>query len=331
MTNHLPDEHIRYRNEINRASWRLSALEQRIVLTAITRGGNVISDDLFYEVSVGDLEDLGTSRSKAYEALQDAASNLFNRFLRFNLDREKAEFMEVRWVQAVRYKPGTGIIGVRFSKDLIPYLAELKAQYTQFGRMELIGIDSQYAMRIYGLLMQYRDTGWFKTTVEDLREILDVGTAYPRYNDFKRNVLEIAKKQINLGVRTTVSFTYEEIKRGRSVTMLSFLIKAKKPDIEMQPSERFVLSPRQIEVFADWLSGRNKDKLGIKTPDLPQEGYSPTVAVGWLQSKKYKLLPKNFDISSTDAICLGFQKHLKDPAFVEGIYENWLRPLGAKL
>lgn len=31
MSTHLPAEHIRYRNEINRASWRLSALEQRIV------------------------------------------------------------------------------------------------------------------------------------------------------------------------------------------------------------------------------------------------------------------------------------------------------------
>lgn len=331
MSTHLPAEHIRYRNDINRASWRLSALEQRIVLTAITRGGGVISDDLFYEVSANDLEELGTSRSKAYEALQDAASNLFNRFLRFDLDREKGDFMEVRWVQAVRYKPGTGVIGVRFTKDLIPYLSELKEQYTQFGRLELIGIDSQYAMRIYSLLMQYRDTGWFKTSVEELRKLLDVGQAYPRYNDFKRNVLEIAKNQINRGVRTTISFTYEEIKRGRAVTMLSFHITAKQPAIEMQPSERFALSPRQIEVFADWLSGRNKDKLGIKTPDLPQEGYSPALAVGWLQSKKYKLLPKNFDISSTDAICRGFQRYLKDPAFVESIYENWLRPLGAKL
>ena len=81
---------------------------------------------------------------------------------------------------------------------------------------------------MYELLICWRSTG--KTPIIELGEfrkrigVLD--TEYQRMDVFKRGVLELALKQVN--EHTDITATYEQHKKGRTITGFSFKFKQKK-------------------------------------------------------------------------------------------------------
>lgn len=253
---------VRYKNELNRASWRLSALEQRVILSAISKISTETAATDWLPVTVEDLVDIGTPRNHAYEVLKQAGEGLFLRYLTINYSEEGApeDYRKIRWIQEIRVQQGSGTLQLRFTESLVPFLSGFKEQFTQYGRLELKGLDSQYAMRLYSLLMQFKQTGWFQIGLDDLKKRLDLADRFERYTDFRRFVLEIAKKQINNGECTTIKFSYEPIKTGRSVTALKFHIRLKTnrqpPDIEGEAIEHKPKTAKQLRYVADVLAGK---------------------------------------------------------------------------
>jgi plasmid replication initiation protein len=54
-----------------------------------------------------------------------------------------------------------------------------------------------YAIRIYELLVQYRQIGKREISVDSLRTMLELGKKYPLFADFKKRVIDTAVDQIN--------------------------------------------------------------------------------------------------------------------------------------
>ena len=250
---------VRYKNAINQAAWRLTAMEQRLMLTAVSKISNSTTGLTPITVAAKELIDLGSDEKSVYRDMRSAASTLFRRYLSIFYDGEN-DYEEIRWLWRSRYIKSSGSVQLWFSPALLPYLKDLQSQFTQYGRLELKGLDSQYAMRLYSLLMQFKQTGWFQISLDDLKKRLDLADRFERYTDFRRFVLEIAKKQINNGECTTIKFSYEPIKTGRSVTALKFHIRLKTnrqpPDIEVEAVERKPTTAKQRRYIADILAGK---------------------------------------------------------------------------
>ena len=87
---------------------------------------------------------------------------------------------------------------------------------------------SKYSPRIYEILKcnEFKKQGYIEIEVDELRKLLKTENIYPRYNDFKRKVIEQSKKELdNL---TDIKFDFEEIKTGRKITSIRFYIKSNK-------------------------------------------------------------------------------------------------------
>lgn len=250
---------VRYKNAINQAAWRLSAFEQRLMLTAVSKISNSTTGLDAITVTAKELVDMGSDENSVYREMKTAASTLFRRYLSVFYDGEN-DYEEIRWFWKIRYVKTSGAVQLCFSPGLLPYLKDLQSQFTQYGRLELKGLDSQYAMRLYSLLMQFKQTGWFQIGLDDFKKRLDIVDRFERYTDLRRFVLEIAKKQINNGERTTIKFTYEPIKTSRSVTALKFHIRLKTnrqpPDIEGEAIEHKPTTAKQRRYIADVLAGK---------------------------------------------------------------------------
>ena len=330
MSNDL--EQVRYKNAINKASWALSVIEQRIILTAIAHAGNSVTSKELYHVSATDLVQLGSGKKAVYTQMKQAVQTLFQRYFLFeeNLAEDRKRTTVVHWIQRATYDDA-GVISLRFTEDLVPYLTNLKEQFTKYGLLELVGVDSQYATRIYALLKQFESTGLFVCKLDDFREMLQLGDM--RYTDIRRFVLDVTKKQINNGERTTIKFSYEPMKTSRSVTGLKFRIWPKTnrqpPDIDNdEPVFDWSMTEKQAKMFADQLTGLNKKANGRLSKiysNFDGSQFIEWLYVNWSIERGTFANTDKKEIATAIALLLRSRQD-----FVKKCYEPFLKHLGFK-
>jgi len=224
-------------NALIEAAYRLSVLEQRIVLACIAqvKRDEPITDEQLYSVSVADIAQMaGVAIEGTYSELKEAALRLKRREVRLTQEPngrgKKKRVMITGWVQTIIYCEGEGRIELRFSKDMLPYLTELTKQFTKYALADVAKMDSAHAIRLYELLMQWDSVGQREIEIEQLREWLMLKGRYSAIKDFKLRVLAPAVNQIN--EHSPLQVTLTQRKTGRTVTHLIFHFvqkQAKKP------------------------------------------------------------------------------------------------------
>lgn len=115
---------------------------------------------------------------------------------------------------------------MRFDPLLKPFLLELSSKFTSYKLANVVKLKSTYAIRIYELLKQYEDLKERTISLENLRYYLDAMDVYPNYANFKQRVLKPSQKELEQ--KTDISFEFEEIKIGRKVHKIRFIIRSKK-------------------------------------------------------------------------------------------------------
>ena len=242
-------------NQVIEASYQLSAVEQRIVLAAISRipKNQPITDDELYPVSVNELQLLGVHEKTAYRDLKEGINRLYERSINLSVDDKS---IKMRWVQEVQFLDSQSVIGIRFSKPILPFISNLSREFTKYALSDIAGINSGYGIRIYELLVQYRQIGKREISVDNLRTMLELGKKYPLFADFKKRVIDTAVDQIN--EYSTLRVTYEQKKTGRKVTHITFSFKEKTRRIGQEskdiPKEFYKLTDAQINMFGNQLS-----------------------------------------------------------------------------
>ncbi|WP_299316516.1 replication initiation protein [uncultured Halomonas sp.] len=214
-------------NALVEASYRLTPAEQRIMLSCIAqvRRDQPITDEVLYSVSATDYAALaGTESHSVYKELADAALRLKRREVwiteRPNGNGNREETLVTGWVQSIRYRKAEGRVELRFSKDMLPYLTQLTEQFTRYALGDIAKLNSGYAIRLYELLCQWRDTGERVVSVEWLRDTFLLEGKYPAIKDFKKRVIEPAIEQIN--EHTSLWVKWDQRKTGRRVSHLVF-------------------------------------------------------------------------------------------------------------
>ncbi|MCG5526301.1 replication initiation protein [Ectothiorhodospira haloalkaliphila] len=219
------EPHIYKSNALIEASYRLNLQEQRIILACIAQvnRSQPITDERMYRVTAKDLATLAGSRpDSAYKELKSATETLFDRRLTVYEEPNggRPEKMTIRWVQSVKYKEQEGCVEIRFGKDILPYLTELTRRFTRYALSDVARMSSSHAIRLYELLMQWRDTGTREIGIDWMRQRLGIEDKYPAYKDLRRYVIEPAVKQIN--AHSPIRVKWEARKTGRKVTHLAF-------------------------------------------------------------------------------------------------------------
>lgn len=163
--------------------------------------------------------------SENYTLLRHATKKLLSRV--YEIEEENG-LLQVSLISHARYRKGSGKIEVGFSNEMKPYLLQLKEKFTTYKLRMAMDLSSTYSQRMYEILSEYKDTGWWIVKVEDLKKLFVLENRYKNYNDFKKKV--IIKAQADLAELTDIQFTFEEIKKVRKVDRLRF-------DIIYRPKE----------------------------------------------------------------------------------------------
>ena len=109
----------------------------------------------------------------------------------------------------------------------MPLITRLEEHFTSYELEQVAQLQSKYATRLYEILIAWRSTG--KTpvlTIDEFRKQIGViDSEYKIISNFKLRVLEPSIKQIN--DLTDIAVTYEQHKKGRTITGFSFRFKQK--------------------------------------------------------------------------------------------------------
>lgn len=219
-------------NALINASYNLEVTEQRLMLLAIINAretGNGITADSKLQIHASDyMKHFDVNKKTAYEALKNAVDNLFNRQFSFREVRNGTDFIvKSRWVSRIAYATNEAILEITFAPDVVPLILRLEEHFTSYQLKQVTQLTSKYAIRLYEILIAWREVG--KTPQIELSEFRHkIGvedTEYKDMHNFKKRVLEPSIQQIN--EHTDITVTYEQHKKGRTISGFSFRLKQK--------------------------------------------------------------------------------------------------------
>lgn len=277
-------------NKLIRASYKLSVNEVRLILVAMSqmpKNDEPVDPKKAYYITKDDFVRLGVEPKNVARDIRLACRDLLSRTLTIKtpigdlgthwvhnvlhfksevFERLKKEYPNTEndeeFINTLRMhnlldslpiianSDDNIVARVVLHEDVIPYLNQLKSQFTQLMLHDVAGFSSFYSYRIYLMMMQFKSTGYCKIHLQDLRESLELGEKYEATKDLKVRVIDTAVGEINEKSPYTVK--YEMLKTGRKFTHLELKFKtkntAKKDEIR---------DPNTI----DWLSGQTDNEV----------------------------------------------------------------------
>lgn len=136
-------------NALIKASCTLSVAEQRIILTCIAQidHGSPVTDEVMYSVPIASfVKAIGSDSRSIDKEILEATHQLRKSHVRIELEPSgsgrKARILEAGWVQSMVYDEQEQVISLRFNKDTLPLLNELKKQFNRGGLPDVAWIFS---------------------------------------------------------------------------------------------------------------------------------------------------------------------------------------------
>lgn len=154
------------------------------------------------------------------------------------VEGERLEFENIVPIPHIKWNNYNDAVSIRFDVAIMPYLIDLKENFTQIDMLDLIDLGSKYSVILYKwLIMNYNQYEHYKfkgnrttkqleelenpkISMEELRRITDTSEEYIDFRNFERRVLKKPIKEINQHTKLNVS--YEKIKGGKFIKEIHF-------------------------------------------------------------------------------------------------------------
>lgn len=246
-------------NALINASYNLDLVEQRLILLAIIEarqtGKGINANDALEVHASSYINHFNVEKHTAYTVLKNAADDLFERRFSYQFinSNGNTEHVKSRWVSEIRYVENEALIKLIFAPSVVPLITRLEQHFTSYELKQVSQLSSRYAIRLYELLIAWRSTGQTPTfELSKFRNQLGISDdEYKRMELFKRRVLDVAVSQVN--ELTDITVSYDQHKKGRTITGFSFSFKQKKERQKSEPKLK-IISDKQLDLFANKLA-----------------------------------------------------------------------------
>ena len=170
----------------------------------------------------------------------------------FNIKANKElgiEYESIVPIPYIKWTDYTDEVILQFQPQIMPYLIELKKNFTQYALSDVMELNSKYSIILYKWLsMNYNQYEHYSIkggrreeqlevyqnpsiSIKELRIMTDTINLYKTFKDFDSYVLKNSLKEINEHTHFNVS--YEKLKVGRSIDRIQFHISKKEQPQEL--------------------------------------------------------------------------------------------------
>ena len=215
---------IRQHNALTNARYEYTELQLDLfffIISKLRKGDK----DTLYQLNINELSGLtGKRYNGAY--LHKATADMGSRMLEVE---DANEYRQIWMFQQIRYLKGQGLIEFDLTRHVLPYLFELKNNFTSYELAAALRLTSKYAKRIYQFCSQWKDLGETKKyDIQDFKKKLGLldekgNEKMERISVLREKVLDIAVRQINEHTELHISYKLE--KRGKAFQNIVFTVK----------------------------------------------------------------------------------------------------------
>lgn len=265
----LDNDKIVKSNSLINARYQMELSEHRLMLVAIvkTRGTNKGFDkENPVEIAAKEYaEFFNIAPDNVYSMMKEAQDKLKRRTFDYS-EVYKGKYTEhVSEPIFIRssYVDSLGLIRLSFSPSIRPLISELEGKFTEYELMQIKELTSQYAIRLYELLIQWRTVGKVQEIpLDDFRLKLGVGKKdYERFYDLEKRVIDVAINQVKKHTDIK-NIKMEKHKNGRVIRGISFTFTAsfkKERDVISeiplsQEKSKIILNDKQANLFASMIA-----------------------------------------------------------------------------
>nr|WP_181716959.1 replication initiation protein [Psychrobacter sp.]QJS05462.1 replication protein, RepB family [Psychrobacter sp.] len=216
-------------NDLIVASYELTRNEQRLLLACISQinsqpnASEITMQDEFV-VTTEQMKELykDSSKDNVYRDLNVVANNLFEREVKIALPDN--EMLRTRFVSSVLFQPEKSQITVTFAQKILPYLTQLKKNFTRYRLADTVELTSVYAIRLYEMVVCWQGQNRWSETVDlgEFRYMMGCVGKYKQFGQLRQSVIEKAVDQINENTAYHVSVKYRKIKHTYKSVTFSF-------------------------------------------------------------------------------------------------------------
>ena len=224
----LGDYKVTVRNALNMAAQGFRTInEKRIIMACVAKIDSATFDKLHqrHVVRLTAAEFAETfpavPKEDAYAVLKKTLPGLRKREFR---RIENGEVRDDSWISGTTYMDKKGWLELRFTPEATPFLLAIRGDFTTYVLKQAAGLRSLNSWRLLELLMQYKDSGWRKISVEDFGMALEVKPTYLKnFAQLRRWIIEPAVKE--LCEKDGWLIEWQPIKAGTKVVQLHFTFK----------------------------------------------------------------------------------------------------------
>lgn len=259
--------------------------------------------DLFAFFKVSDND----KHSRFKEAIEKMQKQAF-----FQIKEEAGKGFKFKSIVPIPYVEWTDYhdeVKIEFHREIMPYLINLKKNFTQHALSDLAELNSKYSIILYRWLsMNYNQYEHYSAkggrraeqvesyrnpsiSIKELRIMTDTVNDYERFQSLETWILKKPLEEIN--AHTSFNVTYDKIKKGRSIDSIVFHIEKKR--------------------CADDNSYKLNDKM-YQAEQAKKEETEDRLAIEAMKNKYTKLLLDNMLLNSYEmidtAIMAGLQQHV---------------------
>ncbi|WP_099045196.1 RepB family plasmid replication initiator protein [Leuconostoc citreum] len=342
----IPESNTRQVQTLNELSKR-KVVEHNSLITSIAKMDKTPLKMFELAVSLIDTENppedhmVYLSKRELFAFFKVSDSNKHSRFKEAIEKMQKQAFFQIKKEQNKGYKFVSIVpipyvewtdyndeVKIEFHREIMPYLINLKNNFTQHALSDIAELNSKYAVILYRWLsMNYSQYDHYSVkggrreeqvesyrnptmSMRDLRQMTDTVDEYKRFYNFEKWVIKEPIAEITK--HTTFNVTYEKVKKGRSIDSIVFHITKK--------------------TVADDSSYKQDDLVYLED-QMRQEETEDMLTVKAIKSPYTKLLMEHFllsylDLTDTD-ILSGLQKNvyplydeLKDLRGLNGVKDH---------
>src|SRR5262245_19541161 len=148
-------------NSLIEGCYKLNLNEQRLLYLCVSKLNprKVLPKDNSFTVTAKEFaEQFLMDEKNVYKEMEDASKALAERWVRTTDGKYREQF---RWVFGVRYHDNEGKVTLGFSPWVIPYLTNLRTQFTSLKLSQISELKSVYSIRLLEFLTQFKATGKF--------------------------------------------------------------------------------------------------------------------------------------------------------------------------
>ena len=190
----------------------------------------------FFKVSDND------KHSRFKQAVENMQKQAF-----FQIKEEVGKGFKFRSIVPIPYVEWTDYhddVKIEFHREIMPYLINLKQNFTQHALSDIAELNSKYSIILYRWLsMNYNQYEHYSykggrreeqveayrnpsISIRELREMTDIVNEYKLFADLEKWILKKPLEEIN--DHTSFTVTYDKVKKGRSIDSIVFHITKKR-------------------------------------------------------------------------------------------------------